>query len=121
MLEGARRRYQVGAAETDNQDRWQRAELAFAAVSSSHAHVNELVREIVAEELERLDDDRLTLVTIVSVDVEADLRHASVFYDTLDGEAADDDTLAALGEARVRLQGAIGRQAHLKRTPELSF
>jgi uncharacterized protein len=35
ILEGARRRHQVAAAETDNQDKWQRAELSFASVSSS--------------------------------------------------------------------------------------
>ena len=29
--------------------------------------------------------------------------------------------LEALGEARRRLQAAIGRQARMKRTPELSF
>ena len=39
ITEGARRRYQVAAAETDHQDLRQRAELAFAAVSSSRSHV----------------------------------------------------------------------------------
>ncbi len=43
ILEGARRRYQVSAAETDNQDKWQRAELAFASVSSSATQVAEVV------------------------------------------------------------------------------
>lgn len=85
------------------------------------ARLNELLREILGEEIERLDDDRLTHVTIISVDAERDLRRAVVYYDCLDGEEADEATLAAFGEARVRLQSAIGRQAHLKRTPELSF
>lgn len=43
MTEGARRRYQVAAAETDHQDRRQRAELSFAAVSSSRAKVVEVI------------------------------------------------------------------------------
>jgi uncharacterized protein YlxP (DUF503 family) len=43
ILEGARRRYQVAAAETDNQDKWQRAVLGFASVSSSRTHVAEVV------------------------------------------------------------------------------
>jgi ribosome-binding factor A len=83
--------------------------------------VNELVREIVAEELERIDDERLELVAVTTVVVEPDLRRAMVFFDTLAGAEADDDVLAAFGEHRVRLQAAIGRQARLKRTPELTF
>jgi uncharacterized protein YlxP (DUF503 family) len=46
ILEGARRRHQVAAAETDHQDRWQRAELAFAAVSASSAHTVEVIDEV---------------------------------------------------------------------------
>ena len=43
------------------------------------ARLNELVREIVAEELERIDDERLDLVTVVDVVVDADLRRAIVY------------------------------------------
>jgi ribosome-binding factor A len=85
------------------------------------ARLNELMREIVADELERIDDDRLVRCAVVSVSVEPDLRRAVVFYDNLDGADGDEIVLAALGEARWRLQAAIGRQARTKRTPELSF
>jgi ribosome-binding factor A len=85
------------------------------------ARVNELVREIVAEELERLDDERLDLVTVTQVAVDRDLEKAMVYFDSLGGAEADAEVLAALGEHRVRLQGAIGRQARLRRTPYLQF
>ena len=85
------------------------------------ARLNELVREIVAEELERIGDERLELVAVTSVSVDPDARHASVRYDSLAGEDADDEVLAALAEHRVRLQAAIGRQSRLKNTPELKF
>ncbi len=85
------------------------------------ARLNELLREILAEELERLDDDRLELLTVTSVEIEGDLRRAVVFYDSLQGEDGDEQVLAALGELRWRLQAAIGRQARIKRTPELAF
>ena len=93
------------------------------------ARLNHLVQEIVAEEIERIDDERLGFLTVVGVDVESDLRRATVWYTTLDGDEADgggddgddDPVVEALGEHRVRLQSAIGRQARLKRTPELSF
>jgi ribosome-binding factor A len=83
--------------------------------------INELVREITAEEIERIDDERLELVAITSVEVEADLRHAVVWFDSLLGEANDDEVLQALGDARVAIQAAIGRQARMKRTPTLTF
>lgn len=43
VLDGARNRYRVAAAETDHQDSWQRAELGFASVSASHGHAAEVV------------------------------------------------------------------------------
>ena len=39
ILSGAARRYGVAAAEVDHQDKWQRAELGFAAVAGSSSHV----------------------------------------------------------------------------------
>ena len=43
ILDGARRRYQVAAAEVGFQDKWQRAELGFAVVSAGPAHVQEVL------------------------------------------------------------------------------
>ena len=74
-----------------------------------------------ADELERIDDERLELVTVVAVEVEPDLRRAAVFVSSPRGEEADDELLGALGDVRKRLQGAIARQARLKRVPELAF
>jgi ribosome-binding factor A len=85
------------------------------------ARVNELVREIVAEELERVDDERLDRVTVTQVVVDRDLEKAMVYFDSLRGPDADAEVLDALADHRVRLQGAIGRQARLRRTPHLQF
>jgi ribosome-binding factor A len=80
--------------------------------------VNEVLREVVADELERLADrdDRLRLVTVTGVEVDADLRHATVWLSSINVAAA-----TALDEERVRLQAAISRQVRLKRTPLLAF
>ena len=43
ILEGARRRYAIAAAEVDDQDRWQRATLGFAAVSGSAHHARDVL------------------------------------------------------------------------------
>ena len=83
--------------------------------------LNELIREIVGEELERIGDERLEHVSITSVDVDADLNRAIVTFDALDGEAADAEVLAALNALRVRLQKAVGTQMVARKTPILEF
>ena len=82
------------------------------------ARVNEVLREVVAGEIERLSDhdDRLLLVTVTAVESEPDLRHATVFVSSLSDTARE-----GLEQHRVRLQAAIGRQVRLKRTPQLAF
>lgn len=99
------------------------------------ARVNEVVREVLAEELETLSDPRLNLVTITGVEVSPDLKHARVFYSALDEgklEATEDaesevtqekthTTAKALASARRHLQAALGRQVRLKYVPRLVF
>jgi len=82
------------------------------------ARVNEVLREVLAEELERLSDadDRLGLLTITAVSCEPDLKRAKVLMASISEPAQE-----ALEEHRVRLQAAVGRQLRLKRTPQLSF
>lgn len=80
--------------------------------------VNQVLRQVVAEELERLADadERLRLVTVTSVDTAPDLRKATVFLSSLSEDAA-----AALEDRRAQVQRAVARQTQLKRTPQLSF
>lgn len=86
--------------------------------------VAEVVREVVAEELERLSDPRLTLVTLSGVEVSPDLRRARAFYSILTGEDPDEERVeaaAALRAAAPRLRATLGRQARLKYLPEIEF
>lgn len=46
IIEGARRRFQVAAAEVGYQEKWQRAALGFAAVGASADHVAEVMRHV---------------------------------------------------------------------------
>ena len=80
------------------------------------ARVNELLREVIADELERIDDDRVGMSTVTGVTVDPDLRHATVWLSSLSSQSEE-----ALAQHRVRLQAAIGRQMRMKRTPELRF
>ncbi len=81
------------------------------------ARVNEVLRQVVAEELERLADadERLRLVTVTSVDDAPDLRTAVVYLASL-----DDEPSLALEERRGHLQRTVGRQVTMKRTPRLA-
>jgi ribosome-binding factor A len=85
------------------------------------ARVGATLREIIADELVRLDDERLSLVSITDIDVDPELNRAIVFFDSLDGEDGDADILEAFGEYRIRLQSAIARQIRAKKTPILDF
>jgi ribosome-binding factor A len=82
------------------------------------ARVNALLKEILAEELERRSDvdERLRLLTLTAVLCEPDLRHAKVLLASLPSGAAE-----ALEEHRSALQARIGAEAHLRRTPALEF
>lgn len=85
------------------------------------ARVSETVREVIADELVRIDDDRLMLVTVTSVDVDAEMNRGIVYYDSLQGVEGDEQILRVLGEHRKRLQSAIAKQVHARRTPILEF
>jgi ribosome-binding factor A len=82
------------------------------------ARVNEVLREVLAEALERLadGDERLALLTVTAVQTDPDLRRARVLFASLEGDASE-----ALEEVRVKLQAEVGRQVRLKWTPHLSF
>ena len=77
------------------------------------------MREIVAEEIKRIDDERLGFFTVTAVEVDPGIEHAKVLWS--DMGASDDVVLEVLEEHRPRLQQAVNRQTHLRRTPILSF
>src|SRR5215211_6153939 len=99
------------------------------------ARVNEVVREILADEIERLSDPRLGFVTITGVEVTPDLRQATVYYSALrpaegplaaridatleDAAETAEETAAGLRAAGPYLQSVINRQVRMKYTPHL--
>ncbi len=91
------------------------------------ARVNESMLEVLAEELERMNDPRLELVTLTGVDVSRDLSHAKVYYSTLAATAAGapaafaDAAAAALHAAGPHLRGVLGRQLRIRQVPKLGF
>jgi ribosome-binding factor A len=83
--------------------------------------VNQLLREILGDTLVVIDDDRLTTVAITDVQVDTELRQAVVYFDNLDGAETDAIVLEAFDDLRGRLKVAIGKEARIRRVPELVF
>jgi len=79
------------------------------------------LREIIADELVRIGDERLEFVTVTGIEVDDELNRAHVYFDSLAGEDGDADIVTALGEHRIRLQASIARQIRAKKTPILDF
>ena len=83
--------------------------------------VESQLQEIVSEGVAALSDPRIQgLVTVTDVRVSPDLAHATVFYSVLEGEdegAAREGLQSAAG----RIQGTVGRQMRIKKTPRLHF
>ncbi|MEY3396751.1 MAG: ribosome-binding factor [Actinomycetota bacterium] len=85
------------------------------------ARLSETLREVIADELNKIDDDRLGFVTITSVDVDSEMNRGIVFYDSIQGADGDEQILEALNEYRKRLQSVIADQVRARRTPILQF
>jgi ribosome-binding factor A len=91
------------------------------------ARVNEVMLEVLADELERMSDPRLELVTLTGVAVSRDLAHAKVYYSTLtaaavgSGDSVPADVAAALHAAGSHLRGVVGRQMRIRQVPRLEF
>ena len=86
------------------------------------ARVGELIRRIVAESMEELDDDRLDMVSVTGVDVDRDLHRAVVWFTSLGDTEEDDLAIAkAFEEYAGHLRRTVGDQTRLRRTPELVF
>lgn len=85
--------------------------------------VGELLREIVASELERIGDERLEMVTITAVDVDGSLETADVFYSAMSAEedGRAEEVAEALDEQRWKVQQLVNREVQTRRTPQIRF
>ncbi len=89
--------------------------------SSRMRKVDELLREVVAEEVALLKDPRIGFVTVTGVDTASDLRRATVFYSAMGTGEELRETAAGLDHAAPHVQSRVGGQVRLKYTPVLTF
>lgn len=84
----------------------------------------------IAEEIKRevayllrgeLKDPRIGFVTLTSVEVSNDLRHAKIFVSTMAPVEEREKTLQALNSAQGFIRNELGKRLRLRYTPEISF
>lgn len=85
--------------------------------------ISEVVREVVARELERIGDERLDLVTITGVKVDGDLGRARVYYSALMATDAgtDGDVDEALEDHRRKIQSLLNRVVRTRKVPQIQL
>lgn len=84
--------------------------------------VDEAIRQVIGEALAgELKDPRIGFVTVTDVRTSPDLRHARVYVSVLGPEEQREQSLEGLRSAHGFLQGRIGHELALKRTPTLQF
>ena len=67
------------------------------------AKAGELIRRVIASELEYIEDERLELVSLTGVDVDRDLHKAVIYFTTFDRDG-DPEIDEAFEEYRGRLR-----------------
>ncbi len=83
--------------------------------------VSEEVREVLAEEIQRLKDPRVGFITVTHVEVTHDLHRAIVYYTVMGPDRDHRRTSAGLRSAAPHLRSVLGHTVRLKFTPELEF
>lgn len=84
--------------------------------------VSELIQRHLTELLRtRVNDPRVQLVTITDVEVNADTTQAQVYFTTLGGPEAREETLEGLKSANGFLRRELGQGLRLRNIPELIF
>lgn len=78
------------------------------------AEISDIIRN-------EIKDPRIGFVSVTSVEVSRDLRHARVYISVLGGDEERRATLAALEGARGFIRGEVGRRLRLRFAPELVF
>ncbi len=90
---------------------------------SRSERVADLLKEEVAKMLlSEVKDPRVQgLVTVISVKVTKDLRHANFFVTVIGGLSAEKAAIKGLHKASGFIRRSLGKRLHIRRIPELHF
>jgi ribosome-binding factor A len=84
--------------------------------------VAEAVREVIAELLLRdINDPRIGMVTLTTVEFTDDLKHGRVYFSCVGDVAARERSLRGLRSAAGYIRSQVTRQLKLRHAPDLTF
>lgn len=84
--------------------------------------VADLVKQEVSQIIQQeMKDPRIGFVTVTSVEVSVDLRHARVYCSVLGSQADQKASLEGLERAKGFIRSQLGRRIKLRHIPELLF
>ena len=90
-------------------------------MSERMRRVNESLRKVLADGVERLADPAVGFVTVTGVRATTDFSQAIVYVSVLGSEKRRTKSLNALERAHGVLQQRVARELRLRRTPQLIF
>ena len=80
-----------------------------------------ILKELAEVLLRRVKDPRLADITLTSVEVSPDLRHAKVYYSLLGDNEKRTEAAVGLESARGFVKRELGKRLQLRRIPDISF
>lgn len=84
--------------------------------------VGEAVREVIAEMLVReIKDPRIGMVTLTTVELTDDLKHAKVYFSCVGDQGLRERSLEGLRSAAGFIRVQVARRLKLRYSPELIF
>jgi ribosome-binding factor A len=94
-------------------------------MKTTHSRIERLADLIKKEVSEILlfevKDPRVHLVTIIHAELTGDMKHAKIFFSTLNVEQDLADTLKGLERAAGFIQKRLGARMHIRYVPHLEF
>ncbi|MFH0731331.1 MAG: 30S ribosome-binding factor RbfA [Candidatus Omnitrophota bacterium] len=82
---------------------------------------HELQHQISTIIQQELSDPRIGFVTVISVSVSADLRHAKVYFTSMGDDKQIKDTAETLNSAAGYIRKLLGKRMLIKFIPEIKF
>jgi ribosome-binding factor A len=84
--------------------------------------VGEAVREVIADMLVReIKDPRIGMITLTTVELTDDLKHAKVYFSCVGDQGVRERSLHGLRSAAGFIRAQVGRRLKLRYAPELVF